>query len=214
MKCVDNEWKMVLLPVAMVALLSVAGISSVFLPGRQFFNLDNPAVAAARQAVADNPADPGARVRLGRAYYENRDFAAAREQLETAVGMDKNSRGATQHLGRTYMQLGQLNMAEEMLTRALTLSRFPEQVYADLGDLAMRKNDAAGAIAFYTLALQKMPGTAEQFLQLARAYEAQGLLELAAEARQKGNRLSSRSAGMRAKTTKLGQKPPPWEAEQ
>jgi predicted Zn-dependent protease len=79
-----------------------------------------------QRTVERNPAAPGPRLALGRAYLQNGDFAAAVPLIEAQITDDQDGSLHLQ-LARAYGGLGRRDKSAELLERSLALQRAAEE---------------------------------------------------------------------------------------
>ena len=94
--------------------------------------LASPGVAPAdipslEQERAAHPADPALLTRLGAAYYSADRYNDARETLRASLSLNSRSYPATVYLGLAYEQLGELDSARAVFTRAGRLAMSSDQ---------------------------------------------------------------------------------------
>ena len=80
-------------------------------------------VPALEAQVAQRPTDGILLTRLGVAYYTNRNWARARDVLQSAVVLDRSNYRGLVYLGLTYEELGQLDSARASYTQARLRAR-------------------------------------------------------------------------------------------
>ena len=114
------------------------------------------AIACYRQALRNNPADPGTHARLGRLLLESKDFTAARVSLEKSL--------ALQPQAAVFCDLGTVLFAQQEFDAAgkayeianVTDPAYPEALY-NLGVIRTIQRRPAEAMAFYRAALALRP---------------------------------------------------------
>jgi tetratricopeptide (TPR) repeat protein len=79
-----------------------------------------------QRAHAQNPADPGRRLALGRAYLQHGDFAEAVPLIESQLAGDRDGSLHIQ-LARAYAKLGQREKSEALLARSQEIQRAVEK---------------------------------------------------------------------------------------
>ena len=69
--------------------------------------------------LADGKDDAMLRFGLGNAYFQNKDYAKASEHLARALEFDQGYSAAWKLLGKTYMQLNDLEMARQTFDKGI-----------------------------------------------------------------------------------------------
>lgn len=116
------------------------------------------AEAAAREALARDPAFAPARFGLGQIARRRGDHAAAVEHFRAAVAADPRHLWALHGLGGELRDLDRFDEAETALERALTIDPrfFPARI--GLAQVARRRGDHAAALEQYRAVLEIEPG--------------------------------------------------------
>lgn len=105
-----------------------------------------------RRAVSIDPDFSRGRNNYAAFLYDRNDFAGAAEQLERVVAdtlYDKRAEAFT-NLGRTYLQLGRNDTAEEAFTRAVKMDPRQWVALLELAEIHHARNDDARAQGYYT----------------------------------------------------------------
>lgn len=104
------------------------------------------AKASLDKAIAIDPKLPDARFTLGKIEVFEKDFSSAETTLSAALQLDDSSAEGHYELARAYFGLQRWDDAEPHVKKAMSLmpSLAPAHILA--GDLALRRNDADGAL--------------------------------------------------------------------
>jgi len=134
-------------------------------------NLDQ-AINAYWQAIEWHPEYVDYRASLAQLYQRKGWFQQAREQLEIAVARYPDHAVYRLWLGETYQALGQLDKAEEQFQIAATTVHTGNRAwaYADLGQVYLRQQRYADAIAVLEESVRLMPDAIPYRIWLAQAY--------------------------------------------
>jgi tetratricopeptide (TPR) repeat protein len=127
---------------------------------------DNPLWTAKRIAAA--------RSELAGLYMERGMIADAVVHLEEAVKHDPGKPRYPHDLGVAYAMLGELNLGEAYLRRALDLDHTEAQAHADLGQVLLLEDRVEEAEPALQRAIELDPDLAEAHLNLGRLYEDRG----------------------------------------
>ncbi|HSM08449.1 MAG TPA: tetratricopeptide repeat protein [Gemmatimonadota bacterium] len=92
---------------------------------RRFFDLQTPAAAAARRALALDPDNASAHVALGSVYRNRREWSEARTEYETALELDPENAEAYLQYAQLLMSTGALVDAIHAAERSVVLDRLP-----------------------------------------------------------------------------------------
>lgn len=104
------------------------------------------AKAALDKAIAIDPKLPDARFTLGKIQVFEKDFSGAETTLNAALQLDDSSAEGHYELARAYFGLQRWDDAEPHVQKAITLMPNLAPAHVLAGDLALRKNDADGAL--------------------------------------------------------------------
>ncbi len=104
-------------------------------------------IGHARHAATLDPQLARARVALGLAQIEGRDFAAARQELETALALDPASAQAHRGLGALHLAEGRPAAAESAYARAIALAPGDWEIRIQRGVLHFQAGRYAEALA-------------------------------------------------------------------
>jgi len=104
------------------------------------------AKAALDKAIAIDPKLPDARFTLGKIQNFEKDFASAEKTLSAALKLDDSSAEGHYELARAYFGLKRWDDAEPHVQKAITLMPNLAPVHILAGNLALRRNDADGAL--------------------------------------------------------------------
>ncbi len=157
----------------------------------------NP-VALWQDTLASNPNSVGIRVNLGLAYYERERYQEAITPLEEATLIDPLYPNPYSNLGKVYLKLNRYNEAIDNIKKALSrrkryVSR--DNYYDDLLNLGVayyQLKDYRRASRFWEAARNLSPGYSGTYQKLALVYEKLGLLEEAAQARNRYQSLKAK----------------------
>ncbi|MBI5232028.1 MAG: tetratricopeptide repeat protein [Coriobacteriales bacterium] len=179
-------WARLLYVMALIVLIGV----SLFTVGRVFLgaradkattgprSVEERLLQDAYEAVSQDPASAKARWELSLALSTVGDHEGARKEAENAVRADKGSVEPYYALGIAYRGLGDLERAEKALVKAASLpGSFGEtyrEVYYDLGELRMKREDYKGAVEAFESALGNGPEATYVVVSLADAYQRSG----------------------------------------
>jgi serine/threonine-protein kinase len=131
---------------------------------------NDEALAALRRAVKDDPKAAAAHARIGDILLNQKEYASAAESFAVAVAVDPQLAGAQVGLGRAELALGHDDAAMNALQAAAKLGA-TGAVHAGLGELHLKKWEAAGAAAEFRKAIELEPANADYRLKLITALE-------------------------------------------
>jgi tetratricopeptide (TPR) repeat protein len=94
-------------------------------------------------------------------FYQQKDHARARRQLEALLAEHPDHVNGLELLGSLELAEGNLEAAERLLRRALELDPLAERSHYELGELLRRTHRPADALDHYERALQTAPAMAE-----------------------------------------------------
>ncbi len=132
----------------------------------------NKALEALERVVHRSPPNPVALTLLGRAQSLAGDAAAAERTLKQAAAQFPIEPTALLELALVAERAGHLATARDALARYSALSgdgRPPTERAVHLGDLSLRLNEPAAAVAWYAKAIEGAPAEAALFVQMAEA---------------------------------------------
>jgi tetratricopeptide (TPR) repeat protein len=129
--------------------------------------------------AGNNPLWTGKRIAAARSelaglYLENGLVAEAVVHFEEAVKYDPGKPRYPHDLGVAYGMLGELNLSEAYLRRALDLDPTEAQVHADLGQVLLLEDRVEEAERALRRAIELDPDLAEAHFNLGRLYEDRG----------------------------------------
>jgi len=105
--------------------------------------------AALDHAIEIDPKLPEAWFTLGTLQNRAKDFAGAENSLTQGLQLDPESAQGEYELARTYMATGRWQCAEPHAKKAATLQPSLAPVHVLLGNIALKKQDATGALAHF-----------------------------------------------------------------
>jgi len=142
------------------------------------------AVVAAEQAVAANPNDPDARIKLAAAYFESGSPSAAVQQAQVAVRLEPNKPDPYYMLGIAQAKMGQNQAALGNLNKSIALkgqtAAFYEDVYVQLSHVLEATGDKKGALAAIGKAIDSDPENVLLLVERGGIYERDSQWYLAA----------------------------------
>lgn len=148
-------------------------------------NILDLAVEQAQEAVAVNPASPGARIRLGIVYRNVGRYDDAVAQLDQAIALDGDNAAAYFQLASVYVKTGSNAKAIDALRRAIELDPNLESAYYRLGDIYLELDRPNEAVDAFSRALSINSLSGDTHYRLGRSYEALGKDSLARESYKK-----------------------------
>ena len=114
---------------------------------------------------------------LTRFSLERGQNAAAIERLQRVLSRDPNNVQVLDLLGGTYLEMKDLEHAQEVLTHAIAVAPGAWAAYRDLAQVKLAGNDASGAIETYRAALKLAPREPRVVTELASLYERLGRVD-------------------------------------
>jgi Flp pilus assembly protein TadD len=105
--------------------------------------------AALDRAIEADPKLPEAWFTLGMLQNGQKDFAGAEKSLTEGLKIDDNAPQGQYELGKTYLAEGKLSDAEQHAKKAVALQPNMAPAHILLGNIAWKKEDAAGALKEY-----------------------------------------------------------------
>ena len=134
-----------------------------------------------RAALAAGANDPATLRQIGGVLLANGEYDAAIDAYARAVKARPEDPELHHLLAQAYLKRGQLDSAEREEQKALDLrgGNYPEALVG-LGDVALQRNDAEGAIRQYNAALQQNDKLTAAYLGIGRANAAEGRWSVAA----------------------------------
>jgi tetratricopeptide (TPR) repeat protein len=156
--------------------------------GKVYASVHRPdlAVIYFKKALDNAPDSEMAINGLGLAFLDERQYPIAVDYFKRCRKMDSYGYTCTVNLGATYLEMGDLKNAEEML--AIAHNAQPEQPEAlvNFGYLADARGDWKKAVSFYVDALAVYPYSIDAYTDLGYEYEQHKLYTLAESVLAKG----------------------------
>jgi len=125
-------------------------------------NQNEDAIRTLTHALEINSGSMLARSALGQYSYEAGDFAKAAELLSEAVRLGSNSSGVYYMLGASYVQLGQLDLAEASLLRALAFTPTVLKAHMQLYNVYMQRHQPDKALKEAETYLKEYPAASDR----------------------------------------------------
>lgn len=132
------------------------------------------AVQQFQRAIEINPGYVVARVNLGNAYRELKQWDNARASLEEAVRLAASDAEANYSLGMVYAQTEDSQRAEQYLVKALQARPEYPEALNNLGILLLRTQRRDQAVARFEESIRVAPAFDQSYLNLARVYAMEG----------------------------------------
>ncbi len=135
------------------------------------------ALLALRKAAELLPQDAEAHANLGLAFYDQGQWAQARESLQRALALNPDDANAQLNAANASKELGRLDEAVAMYQRALTLEPGSPEAHNNLGNVHLQRGEFREAADCYRRALQFKPQDAGIHCNLGLALRELGELE-------------------------------------
>jgi tetratricopeptide (TPR) repeat protein len=132
------------------------------------------AVQQFQRAIEINPGYVVARVNLGNAYRELKQWDNARASLEEAVRLAASDAEANYSLGMVYAQTEDSERAEQYLIKALQARPDYPEALNNVGILLLRTQRRDEAVARFEESIRVAPAFDQAYLNLARVYAMEG----------------------------------------
>lgn len=126
------------------------------------------------KAIAADPSFSQPYLSLGEWYYRQHNLAEARKQFEAVLKHRPDNALAMTWLGQVLLDQGDLNGAEQWLTKSQQTNESYLPTYYLLGVLKGRQNDRAQALEWFKRAEQRNPRDYKLFVHKGRFFEEQG----------------------------------------
>jgi tetratricopeptide (TPR) repeat protein len=137
-------------------------------------SLPRQAAPAAQKALDLEPNLPSAHLLLGEVALLDSNIDGALKQFEAEQKVNPNSAVVYERMGDAYLRTGKLDLAQQSLTRALSLDTSSTGPFILLGRVLLRRQDARTAIMYLQHAEKMDPGNTITHASLAQAYHMAG----------------------------------------
>jgi len=163
-------------------------------------NLNNwgEAIAQAQQGAFLNPANPITQTAVGRIFEANRQVDLAARSYRRALELDPGFAPARLALIEAELARGHRDAAMEEAKKAAADNPTSPQIQMLLGEMSEREGDHAAALGYLESALKGLPGNADGWALLGRAYQFSDRLDDAADAYGRAVELAPQSVGYRS----------------
>ena len=163
-------------------------------------NLNNwgEAIAQAQQGAFLNPANPITQTAVGRIFEANRQVDLAARSYRRALELDPGFAPARLALIEAELARGHRDAAMEEAKKAAADNPTSPQIQMLLGEMSEREGDHAAALGYLESALKGLPGNADGWALLGRAYQFSDRLDDAADAYGRAVELAPQSVGFRS----------------
>ena len=133
-------------------------------------NKSGDAIFAYKKAIKLDPERTDLIIKLGNAYFKDKNYSAALYQYQEAGKNPSYSVQANFRSALCYQHLNNLTEAKNSLNKAIKLNPDYAKAYLDLAKILSREGDNDGAEAAYLAAIDKDSKLIESFLELGRFY--------------------------------------------
>lgn len=140
----------------------------------QHANLPRQAAVEAEKALHIAPALPLAHFLLGEVALFDSNIGEATNQFEAERRINPGYAPVYERLGDAYLRVNQLDMAQQSLTKALSLDMSSTGTFILIGRVLLRQQDAATAILYLKHAEKMDPSSSITHASLAQAYRLTG----------------------------------------
>jgi tetratricopeptide (TPR) repeat protein len=137
-------------------------------------SLPRQAAPAAQKALDLEPNLPFAHLLLGEVALLDSNIDGALKQFEAEQKVNPNSAVVYERMGDAYLRTGNLDLAQQSLTRALSLDMSSTGPFILMGRVLLRRQDARTAIMYLQHAEKMDPGNYITHASLAQAYRMAG----------------------------------------
>jgi protein O-GlcNAc transferase len=139
------------------------------------------AAACYRNAAELSPDDSLWPYVLGFLAQDSGDFASAAEYYRRVLALEPEHALATLRLGEVYLETGEVDQAEALLSAVVSEPGFGATAHAALAKIATLRQDHAAAVEHYTAALELEPEATRLHVPLGMAYRSLGEIDRARE---------------------------------
>ncbi|HVT99912.1 MAG TPA: tetratricopeptide repeat protein [Acidobacteriaceae bacterium] len=137
-------------------------------------SLPRQAAPAAQKALDLEPNLPSAHLLLGEVALLDSNIDGALQQFEAEQKVNPNSAVVYERMGDAWLRIGKLDLAQQSLTRALSLDTSSTGPFILMGRVLLRRQDARTAIMYLQHAEKMDPGNYITHASLAQAYRMAG----------------------------------------
>jgi tetratricopeptide (TPR) repeat protein len=167
-----------------------------FFEGENFFNWDNvdSAKAAYQKGITINATDPLNYVGLGKVQWYAGDSKSAEDNFYKAQVLSKSKDAKVlDNIAKAYINAPtkDLKKAIDLLTQAISLDGNNADLYIDMGDAYLARNDGSNAATYYDKATSLNPKSALGTLRLGQLYERARNYDLSFQYYQKATQIDS-----------------------
>ncbi len=138
-------------------------------------NLPRQAAQAAQKALNLEPNLPLAHLLLGEVALLDSNIDEALKQFQAEQKVNPNQATVYERMGDAYLRMNNLDLAQQSLTRALSLDMSSTGPFILMGRVLLRRQDARTALMYLQHAEKMDPGNYVTHASLAQAYRMAGL---------------------------------------
>jgi tetratricopeptide (TPR) repeat protein len=177
------RWMTAAILLLIVAILAVVAALAyaVFNPKEVPISLAQRDIVLYRDQVAKKPQDLKGHLSLGRAYYQNKQYAEAIREADKSVKLQENNAEALLLKGMAQRMNNSFDAAIGTFDQIIALAPADAEAHYQKGITLLATKDINGATVEFEAAVKTLPGAADIRVELAALYEQQALRDKAIE---------------------------------